>query len=258
MQIYAIDSLDQIIHVARACRGKVYTCPECQKPIRLRGGRFRQLHFFHLEPTPCRLHSKSQTHLHIQHALQKMLAPERVLIEHRFPQIGRIADIVWPAQKLIFEVQISPISADEIRARNSDYRKAGYQVIWILHKGRFNRTRVTPAELALRGSPHYFTNINAFGKGFFYDQHATIYLKRRIKRSIPLPISFKRVFPVNMKQLPRQFPEERKKWGISFEGDLFHHPQLCNTSPRASSSWRHILLTPYRIVLHYLLEKTTL
>lgn len=256
MQIYALDHLNRTIHVEKAHRGHTYTCQECQKPVRLRGGKLRQRHFFHLETTPCRLHGKSQTHLNIQLALKQMLSPQEVLIEHPFPFIGRIADLVWPDQKLIFEVQVSPISAQEVRNRNADYRRAGYRVIWILHRRKFNRSRITPAELALRTSPHYFTTINAAGKGCFYDQHSTIRFKRRIKRSRPLPISFKHLLPIDLKQLPRQFPEERKQWGISFKGDLFQHAQLC-LGVKKLSLWHNLLLRPYRILLHHLLEKTT-
>ncbi len=221
----------------------------------MRGGLSRQPHFYHLIATSCILQGKSLAHLQIQCALQSMLFPEQTLLEHRFPQIARVADLVWPAQKLIFEVQVSPIQAAEVLARNRDYAKEGYRVVWILHDSRFNRSHVTGAEVALRFSPHYFTNINAFGKGFFYDQYAHFHFKRRKEHSNRFPVRFKRTFPINCKQLPSHFPDSRKQWPFSFEGDLFQ--QKIDWKPPSKPSWTLFLRRFFRSLHHLLLEKTT-
>ena len=255
MQIYALDHNSLSVHARGAKRGTGYTCPECSQEVRIRGGVSRQPHFYHLSATSCIMQGKSLIHLQIQYALQKMLSPEQILLEHRFPQIGRVADVVWPAQKLVFEVQISPISAPEVLARNRDYSKEGYQVVWILHDRRFNRPRITGAERALRYSPHYFTNINAFGKGFFYDQHAHFHFKRRKARSPRFPIHFKQVLPVNPKQLPGHFPDTRKQWPISFKGDLFQ--QKVQWQAPSKPSWTLSLRRFFRSLHYLLLEKTT-
>ena len=97
-----------------------------------------------------------------------------------------------------------------------DYQSLGYQVIWILHDSHYNRSRLTPAEIQLRSSPHYFTNINTFGKGIFYDQYSFTRHKTRIRRTPRLPLQFKKVLTFNVKQLPRQLPAERKKWPLFF------------------------------------------
>jgi competence protein CoiA len=255
MQIYAHDPTRQLVHAAHATRKEHYTCPACQSEVRVRQGIVRQPHFYHPQTTPCALHGKSLTHLQIQYALQRMLASERVHLEHPFPSIGRIADVMWPAQKIVFEVQVSPISGAEVRARCRDYTQAGYQVVWILHDRRFNRFRITAAEIALRFSPHYFTNINALGKGFFYDQYAFFRFKRSLHRSKRFLVHFKRPTPVNPKQIPRHFPQERKKWKISFEGDLFHRSLTWH--PLHSSPWYSPLIRSLRLLYHLLLEKTT-
>lgn len=255
MQIYALDHKSRSVHARAAERGISYTCPECSKEVRMRGGLARQPHFYHLIATSCILQGKSLTHLQIQYALQTMLSPGQILLEFRFPQIGRVADVVWPAQKLVFEVQVSPIRATEVLARNRDYAKVGYRVVWILHDRRFNRSRITGAEGALRFSPHYFTNINAFGKGFFYDQYADFHFKRRKRRSSRFPVSFKQVLLVNRKQLPSHFPEARKKWPFSFNGDLFQ--QKIYWQPPANPSWKVLILRFFRSLHHFLLEKTT-
>ncbi len=197
---------------------------------------------------------KSLIHHQTQKLLQQMVGNEQLSLEQRFPEIGRIADAVWLSQKIIFEVQISPISAEEVRARNRDYLKAGFRVVWILHERQFNRSRLTPAEIALRFSPHYFTNVDASGKGYFYDQYASTRFKRRRRRSPRLPIRLDRLLPIPTKQLSRHFPSERSKWSLCFEGDLFH------TDWNWTSRRRRLLrrfLGVFRVLHHLLLEKTT-
>ncbi len=257
MQIYALDSENKLIHASHALREIKYQCPECKKELRIRGGYLRQLHFYHLEPSNCHHLAKSATHLHIQHALQKMLGEHAVLLEQRFPEIGRIADVVWPEKKLIFECQVSPISANEVRERNRDYQKLGFTVIWILHDRRYNRSHQTQAEAFLRTSPHYFTNMNALGKGTFYDQYASFQHRLRTRQSERLIVSFKEFTSLNLKQFPRQFPEERKKWAISFEGDLYHRGFQFKKRKRDFFKFLRWLGHFYKIIFRILLENST-
>lgn len=257
MQIYAFNTQGTLLHVSQANRQAVYLCPECHREVRLRGGSLRRLHFYHPDATNCHLHGKSLTHLHIQYALQKMLTPETIFLEHRFPKIGRIADVVWPSKKLIFEIQVSPISREEVLSRNQDYRQEGYQVIWVLHDHQFNRFHLTDAEAHLRFSPHYFTNINAFGKGIFYDQYSFIRHRRRLKKTPRLPLLFKKVVSTREMQHSRQIPFDRKKWPIFFEGDLCHQGFTPTEDKKNLVSYIKIPLRLYRIILHLLLEKTT-
>ncbi len=184
------------------------------------------------------------SHRIIQLTLKKALTPQEVWLEHSFPHISRIADVVWPSQKIIFEVQCSPISAKEIQARNRDYQKMGYSVIWILHDRCFNRTRLNAAEHFLRSHSHYFTNINAFGHGEIYDQFAQIRLGRRVKRSPRYPIILSKLSRIE--HVPHHFPKERKNWQFSFSNDFFHQasPQLTREPFRF-----------YRTLFNLLLEK---
>lgn len=144
---------------------------ECGKAVRLRGGEHRQDHFYHLKPdAACRQSQKSMTHLQVQWYLLNLLNGEDVALERRFPEISRIADVVWEDRKLVFEVQCSPIKKKEVEARNQDYGSIGYQVVWILHERRFLRRQVSAAEVWLQGHPHYYTNFDSEGVGEIYDQ----------------------------------------------------------------------------------------
>lgn len=184
------------------------------------------------------------SHRIIQQALKKALVPQTVWIEKHFPKINRIADVAWPDQKIIFEVQCSPITVKEIRQREQDYRQEGFTIVWILHDNCFNRPFVTSAERYLSTRPHYFTNLNPFGHGEIYDQYSFIRRGVRVRRTPRYPISIHQY--ILLKQVPRHFPKERKKWKFGFGGDLFQQNFQSHTFP---------LSRLYRHFLNHLLEK---
>ncbi len=91
-------------------------------------------------------YGKSLSHLQIQLHL-KALEPQLIL-EKKIE--NRIADAVWEEKKIVFEIQFSPISLEEVQNRCRDYQRLGYTPIWILHDRRFNRPWMSPAEEYLR------------------------------------------------------------------------------------------------------------
>lgn len=182
MQLYAFNLLGEVTFSRHAKKKCDYTCMECGGILRLREGERRQHHFYHLNLSEsCRQNAKSAAHLQVQLYLQNALPQGEAFLEYRFPEVNRIADVVWLPQKLIFEVQCSPLTKEEAQARNSDYKSCGYQVIWILHDKRYNQWRVSSVERHLGLSPYYFTNIDAAGKGIIYDQWECI--QRGIRKS---------------------------------------------------------------------------
>ncbi|MBF5059451.1 hypothetical protein NEPTK9_000965 [Candidatus Neptunochlamydia vexilliferae] len=148
----------------------------------------------------------SRPHLIIQKVLMRSL-PGSVL-EHPFPSIGRIADLVYFPKKLIFEVQCSPINLYEVRKRNEDYASLGFTVIWILHDRIFNKEILPPAEFYLRQKLAYYTSMNQFGQGFFYDQLDFLQGLKRVYKSpphllksfLPRPFQAPFFFPKKLKQ----------------------------------------------------------
>lgn len=225
MQRFAFDKNRQLTPAARAEKQQDYYCRECFAPVRLRQGLHRTTHFFHLKNTLCRQGQKSQTHLRIQEYLQNILGREEALLEKQFPQIGRIADLVWEKEKIIFEIQCSPITPDEIAGRNSDYALQGYQVIWILHDRLYNRWRMTRAEVYLRDFPHYFSNMDASGRGGIYDQVDCIsrYKRKIVKKIFGVDWTRpQRVWPkvANSQKVPDFLRNRSSKWKLYFSGDL--------------------------------------
>lgn len=175
MQLYALDKDKRVVFANHAKKHIDYTCPECASLIRLRGGIHRQNHFYHLDSNrKCRQNGKSMEHLQTQFRILETFTEAECSLEVHFPEIKRIADCVFHKHKIIFEIQCSPISALEVKQRNADYRKLGYEVIWILHEKRFNLLRPSLAEQHLAPYVHYFTNIDALGCGIFYDQFQMI------------------------------------------------------------------------------------
>jgi len=230
VQIFARNHDDSVLPASCAAAGVDYKCLECGQIVRVRAGGQRIRHFYHRRRTRrCRQSGKSLTHLRIQERLHELIPDSQ--LEHPFPTISRIADLYWPAEKIIFEVQCSPIAAEEVAARNADYNRLGLTVVWILHDRRFNRRHLTAAEHFLHDKPHYFTNIDKSGAGTFYDQ-------KKIARQ-GLVLRRTRRFPV---QLNHPLANGR------FAGDADPLPQP--KEPRARRTFR-----PYQILFRLILEK---
>lgn len=270
MQLFASDKNNAVISAGQALRREDYFCLECKKAVRLRGGTHKQLHFYHRTLSrACRQSGKSLLHLSIQLYLQRLLSKELCRIEHPFPQIGRIADVAWPEEKLIFEIQCSPISITEVENRNRDYGSLGYQVVWILHDKRFNKRRLSPAENS--SNPHYYTNIDYQGKGMIYDQYAHDENFLRKRKLPPLSINIASpIRPLITKQFPHHILKKREKeWQIAFAGDIYDRwesPSLQKSIATFDAlyqksanlpkrSFLQKLFRPYRLLFQLLLEK---
>ena len=225
MQLFALDSKGPLL-AAHAQKHKNYQCPECLQPVRLRSGPHRQPHYYHLERTAaCRQQGKSAEHLQAQLKLFSLIPEGECSLERPFPSIGRIADVVWETANIVFEVQCSPISKEEVEARTVDYRSMGMHIVWILHDKRFNLKNLSAAEEHLRHQPCYYTNITPSGSGMFYDQFEIIRGPRRLFKGPSLPVALSRPIPIEPKLLTsslKHLGQRASLWDLSFEGDLLN------------------------------------
>lgn len=284
MQLYAFDSKGEVIHARQSLKQINYYCLECQRTVRLRGGPYRQTHFYHLEPLDtCRQHQKGPTHLQLQSYFLNHLPPGDCRLEHPFPAIRRIADVAWLSQKLVFEIQCSAITGEEVLARNQDYHRMGWRVIWILHDKRYNQIRLSTAEIALRHSPHFFSNMDPSGKGIIYDQFDIC--NHGIRRALlpPLPISLQPPFEMLSLNKASSYPlallhQRVLHWSISLRGDLisifldnphseyiqraiakekkFQHPlQQFSWHTLPFKLWKMLISTPYQVLFRFFLER---
>jgi len=237
---------DKTLFAHEAEKETDYICPECFARVRLRRGVFRQPHFFHLStPQPCRQKGKSLLHITVQADIARLLPKEEALIELRFPSIGRIADVVWPKKRLIFEVQCSPISEKEVRERNRDYQSEGYDVVWLLSSQVFNKKYLSAAEAFLISSPHYYFTSLKGGEVFFYDLEKEISSGEKTNWSDPLPISLHQ-------------PKRLEGGKISFAGDLsdlITRGELSlHLKKKKSFSFRESIVGSYLSILRLLQE----
>jgi len=287
MQIFSFDKSRRLISAEYAKKGIDYYCRECNGTVRLRGGIHRKNHFFHLSPSrSCRQHKKSLTHLQVQTYLQRLLPKGQCELEKHFSPINRIADVVWEPCKIVYEVQCSPISKEEVENRNKDYFSIGYNIVWILHERCFNHWRVKSAELFLMQSPHYFTNINPLGKGVIYDQISVCHHGFRK--------TFKKIYGVSLvracdsanvnvwkekKELSQFLMSRLQTWPLYFENDVvdkwLRKDEVVLSSLRLLAAyerffylkalhalvgflkiiWAVVVLKPYRSFFRLLLEK---
>jgi competence protein CoiA len=282
MQLYALDDKGETVGARRAERQRDYFCFECGSEVRLRWGSHRQPHFYHISSHAiCRQNQKGADHIKIQSYLINQL-PWASEMECPFPTIRRIADVAWHSQRIVFEIQCSPINRGELLARNRDYLQEGWTVIWILHDKRYNQKRLSDAEMALGTLPKYFTNIDQWGRGIIYDQFDQCVDGQRMKKMAPLPINFGDI-PQKYSEAGISYPlkllEERSgKCLFYFSGDLMSlsvsdppsgyltQAKKCETAfnrrillTRFNSLikwiWKRGILLPYRILFTFLMEK---
>lgn len=147
------------------------------------------------------------SHAAIQSFLKSQLPGAQT--EKNFTEIGRIADLVYFPQKIIYEIQCSSIELEEAIQRNKDYASIGFQVIWIFHDRHFNKSFVPPAELYLRKRGAYYTSFTPQGYGFFYDQLDFFDGALRIYKG--KPIVLKNFFPKRISRIPFTYPRILKK-----------------------------------------------
>lgn len=215
MQLFSHDHFGNLILAKNALKQMDYKCLECSAPLRVRMGHIRHPHFYHYRKrSVCRQAGKSLTHLQVQHFIQLKIGAHEAELEKHFESIKRIADVVWEKEKLIFEIQISPMSIQECKERTIDYNSLGYQVIWILHEKTYNQLRISPLEFSLFKKNLYFTNINDCGIGMIYDQWSFNKKGLRIKTLSPLPIEINAPY--------------RNESRVGLQGDI---ASLCQSDP---------------------------
>lgn len=225
MALYAVDE-DEMIYASEAEEGKVYWCLDCFGPVKRRRGKHRFYHFYHLQSAPhCRLYSKTDDHLLVQLQLKKQFPEGALEMERPFPQISRIADLCWEEEKIVFEIQCSPISPQEAKQRIADYKLCGYDAIWLLDDSRYNKRALRPAEEYLRTHSTYYVHIVQGLNSDFYDQFEVFSKGRRVKRGKKIPLDLRKVRRVFKKTFSEEkIPKQIIQLQISrhFENDRFH------------------------------------
>jgi len=157
-------------------------------------------------------------HLQLQYFVKNLFPSSKM--ECPFPEIGRIADVADLENRIIFEIQFSPMSLEEAKNRCRDYESLGYQIVWILHDQTYNQKKISPTERFLRTKTCYFSNMDQSGKGRVYDQHEESLRNWRRIKSTPLTVNLKELSPLPKFHWPRQLQQRALSWPLYTEGDL--------------------------------------
>ncbi len=196
MALYALDG-DDVLYALEAHRKKRYRCMECSGPVQLKQGVRRTPHFYHVKKSSrCRLYGKSETHHLLQMQIKNILAPEEITVERPFPSIRRIADLFWEKEKIVFEIQCSPIRLEEAVARMADYGMVGCRVVWLMSERVFNRKWISPSEAFLRENGGLFFRFEQKRLVFIYDQIDVADARKRLGKSAPLVVNLSRPRPM--------------------------------------------------------------
>jgi competence protein CoiA len=245
MAFFALDE-EESVSSWDADPRKIYRCIECAAPVKVRRGKTRIPHFYHLRNAPsCRLYSKSEDHLLLQLQIQKLLPKGKALMEQPIPSINRVSDLLWEEKKIAFEIQCSTLLEAEAEARMREYKSAGYDVVWILDDRVFNKRLLRPAEEFLRRRLCFFASFNRMALSLFYDQFEIFQRHQRVKKGTRITIDLQNVYTPSQPKWPPQLPLqiERRIENCSrfFARDLLHRALLSNKFPTfvvSLQNWR--------------------
>jgi hypothetical protein len=132
-------------------------------------------------------HINNHLHLMVQFKIRKLLDKTDVFLEHYFK--NHRADVYWQSEKIVFEVQCSPISLKEAKKRSKDFEDLNIHLVWILHQKTFNKIHMSPSEEYLvKNKTVFYTNISQNGEGIIFDQEHALCFDQRVVKSPPVEI----------------------------------------------------------------------
>lgn len=108
----------------------------CGAPGHLRISKTGTQHFYHAVDAGCNYEQESREHLEIKYQIYRTCKSENWETYVEFPAPDRtwISDVyaIKDGRKIVFEIQISTISPDELEERDKKYRNEGIESYWIL------------------------------------------------------------------------------------------------------------------------------
>ena len=108
----------------------------CGAPGHLRISKTGTQHFYHAVDTGCNYEQESREHLEIKYQIYRICKSEQWETYVEFPASDRtwISDVyaIKDGRKIVFEVQISTISPNDLEERDKKYRNEGIESYWLL------------------------------------------------------------------------------------------------------------------------------
>ena len=120
---------------ARRDDGPFY-CPECRGELILKAGRVKIAHFAHQAYSACsyadELESKEhiEAKLEIYEALRVQPSVEKLQVERYLKEVRPDVSFYYDGSYIAIEIQISPITLDEIIRRTTAYTRKNIYVLW--------------------------------------------------------------------------------------------------------------------------------
>ncbi|MCH9614554.1 MAG: hypothetical protein SP1CHLAM54_14850 [Chlamydiia bacterium] len=209
---YALNE-NKRVHVFESDARKKYICPKCRGIVKPTEHSRLGLHYRH--NLACDHAKREFIHLVVQERLFKEYP--NLQIEYPMKKIGRIADLVDLENRVVFEIQCSPIKKKEVIARNRAYKKLGFTVRWILHDHWFNKHVLGDAEDYLRERGLFYSSMNEKGHGGIYTQRDFVKKKRRLFKAARFPANIL-IRPVGqptlLKHRLKWYIEDKKKFYV--------------------------------------------
>jgi competence protein CoiA len=117
-------------------KGLPITMACCGAPGHVRTSGAGTQHFYHASGTGCRYEQESKEHLEIKYRIYRACRSEGWETSVEFPAPDRtwISDVcaARDGRTIVFEVQTSAISPDDLEERDRKYRAAGIESYWLL------------------------------------------------------------------------------------------------------------------------------
>jgi competence CoiA-like predicted nuclease len=108
----------------------------CGAPGHLRISKKGTQHFYHAVDTGCNYEQESKEHLEIKYQIYRTCKSENWETYVEFPASDRtwISDVyaIKDGRKIVYEIQISTISPNELEERDKKYRNEGIESYWLL------------------------------------------------------------------------------------------------------------------------------
>ncbi|MDU9417280.1 competence protein CoiA family protein [Staphylococcus lloydii] len=130
--LYGKNKQGTVVHAANASKDCNYYCPLCCQKLMLKRGKYKCAHFAHHEIN-CTYKEESYIHYQAKYRLGQSSKDlgMTVQIEPYLKECHQIPDILIN-NKIILEIQCSPITVQQLQTRTSAYNNLGYIVIWII------------------------------------------------------------------------------------------------------------------------------
>ena len=108
----------------------------CGSPGHLRISKKGTQHFYHAVETGCHYEQESREHLEIKYQIYRICQSEQWETYVEFPASDRtwISDVyaIKDGRKIVFEIQLSKISPNDLEDRDKKYRNEGIESYWLL------------------------------------------------------------------------------------------------------------------------------